>query len=165
MKQFPYKFMLLLKILRCHCMCGLTLGSNFNVTVCVDWPWDQISMSQFVWTDLGIKCQCHSVCGLTWGSNVNVIVCVDWPWDQMSMSLYVWTDLGIKCQCHSVCGLTLGSTSSSLFCTQPQGAIPIQNTLVFKPWAIMYSCTASPTCFITPACIPPVVIHAPETNR
>ena len=52
-------------------------------------------------------------------------------------------------------------TRHVLLSTTPQGAIPRATILLFGPWATVNSRTASPTCFMTPACMPPVTIHAP----
>lgn len=52
-------------------------------------------------------------------------------------------------------------TSDFFPLTHPHVAIPMTTRRALLPWATKWSCTASPTCFMTPACIPPVMIHAP----
>jgi hypothetical protein len=45
---------------------------------------------------------------------------------------------------------------------QPQDATPMATILFLLPCVTWWMRTADPTNFITPALVPPVIIHAPE---
>ncbi len=64
-----------------------------------------------------------------------------------------------RCQCVY---RTSECTKASLLWIIPHVATPIAT---IWPWLLRaWSLTACPTCFITPACVPPVMIHAPVYN-